>query len=379
MDRLPPFDKIGALPVPDHQNADPASSNPGSIVNALIFNQLQREGVNLELLAGLTPDSANLFQWTQAVSRGGIWVDELTGTGDLAVATLDAVLPAFLRGMRLGGVAAAPNTITTPKLRVMNLSSTGAYVDFPILKEDGSALGVGDIKAGRRYRFEADGAGNVVITGAGLSAPSVVAQSPVGRGLFSKQAAGSYTWKVPSVAAGDPYDVFWVLGTCVGAGAGGSGTSTSGTQAGAGGGGGGAAFGWIPVTPGQNIPYVVGGASLGVGYAGNSGNGGTSSISSIMQATGGRGVSNNGNAGGAGGVGTGGQVNIAGGCGNDAPVGTANYPGGFGGSSLLGGGGRTGVIGVAGVAPGTGGGGGYTTTYTQAGGNGADGYVSFQY
>ncbi|WP_426313833.1 hypothetical protein ACN9MF_20175 [Methylobacterium fujisawaense] len=178
MDRLPPFDKIGALPVPDFQNADPANSNPGSIVNALIFNQLQREGVNLELLAGLTPDSGNLFQWTQAVSRGGIWVDELTGTGDLAVATLDAVLPAFLRGMRIGAIATAPNTGATPKLRVMNLGSTGAYVDFPIVKEDGSALAAGDIKAGRRYRFEADGAGNVAITGAGvgvLPAGAVVA------------------------------------------------------------------------------------------------------------------------------------------------------------------------------------------------------------
>jgi hypothetical protein len=201
---------------------------------------------------------------------------------------------------------------------------------------------------------------------------TVIAQTPVGKGLFSKQVAGSYTWTVPA-------GVYWVYATCVGAGAGGSGTSTAGTQAGAGGGGGGAAAGWIAVTPGQVIPYVVGGASLGVGYAGNSGNGGTSSISSIMQATGGRGVSNNGNAGGAGGVGTGGQLNIAGGCGNDAPVGTANYPGGFGGSSLLGGGGRTGVIGVDGVAPGTGGGGGYTTQFTQNGGKGADGYVSFQY
>ncbi|SFJ67700.1 hypothetical protein [Methylobacterium brachiatum] len=177
MDRLPPFDKIGALPVPDFQNADPANSNPGSIVNALVFNQLQREGVNLEFLAGLTPDSANLFQWTQAVSRGGVWVDELTGTGDLAVATLDAVLPAFLRGMRIGGVAAAPNTVTNPKLRVMNLGSAGGYVDYPIFKEDGSSLGIGDIKAGRRYRYEADGAGNVMISGGGLASITNITQA----------------------------------------------------------------------------------------------------------------------------------------------------------------------------------------------------------
>jgi len=178
--RLPPFDKIGASPTPDFTNADPTNGVAGSIVNGQVFNQLQHEAENLMLLAGVTPDGSNLFQWTQAVSRGGIWVDELTGTGDLAVATLDAVLPALLRGMRIGAVATATNTVTNPKLRVMNLGSTGAYVDYPILKDDGSVPPVGFIKAGRRYRYEADGAGGVtLLSGLTLSDVATSGQFPV--------------------------------------------------------------------------------------------------------------------------------------------------------------------------------------------------------
>ena len=90
------------------------------------------------------------------------------GDGDIAVATLGVVFPSLLQGMKLGGVATATNTVTNPKLRVVNLGSTGGSADFPILKEDGTALAVGDIKSGRRYRYEADGAGNVLISGGGL-------------------------------------------------------------------------------------------------------------------------------------------------------------------------------------------------------------------
>lgn len=184
--RLPPFDKIGATPTPDFTNADPTNGVQGSIVNGQVFNQLQHEAENLELLAGLTPDGSNLYQWTQAVSRGGIWVDELTGTGDLAVANLDAVLPALLRGMRIGAVATAANTVTNPKLRVLNLGSSGGYTDFPIFKEDGSALVAGDLVAGKRYRFEADGAGNVMVSGGGIVSGSILKLTPKGQTRTSR-------------------------------------------------------------------------------------------------------------------------------------------------------------------------------------------------
>jgi len=374
MDRLPPFDKIGAQPVPDFQNADPASSNPGSIVNALIFNQLQREGVNLELLAGLTPDSANLFQWTQAVSRGGIWVDELTGTGDLAVASLDAVLPALLRGMRIGAVATAANTVTNPKLRVMNLGSTGASTDFPILNEDGSALSVGYIKAGRRYRFEADGAGNVMITG-GLGASDVKAIAVAAQPRNEIAFASTQNWTVPAGIT----QVFveeW-------AGGGGGGGSSGAQGIGTGGGGGEYRRGRFDVTPGQVIGVTVGPGGAG-GNGGVGGNGGTTSFGALMSAMGGAGGGFGNNVasgqvtpGGSGGAG--GSISFPGVGGGFGQNGTANgiatYASGIGGSSPLGGASpaiNVNSAGGPGLSPGGGGNGG---CIGNVGGNGANGLI----
>ena len=173
--RQAPYDKIGQTPTPKYTNANPQSGDPGSIPNAETFNQTQYELENLVAMGGLTADAANLFQSAQGAARGGIWVDALTGTGDLAVATLaiapsGTVLPALLKGMRVGGVTSAANTSTAPKLRVVNLgASPGLYTDFPILKADGSTPGVGEIKAGRFVEYRADGAGNVLISGGGIS------------------------------------------------------------------------------------------------------------------------------------------------------------------------------------------------------------------
>ncbi len=199
----------------------------------------------------------------------------------------------------------------------------------------------------------------------------------VGKGLVSQSVAGTYQFVVPA-------GIYWIYATVVGAGGGGSGgASSGGSTSGAGGGAGGAAQGWIAVTPKQNITYVVGLKGSGGNYQVTGSNGGTSSIGSTMQATGGFGATGNPPAGGAGGLGSGGQSAIYGGNGSDGSSTSGTTTGGAGGSSLLGGGGRSSSYfnpGVSnGQAPGSGGGGTYSLGGGGQGGNGADGYVSFQY
>jgi hypothetical protein len=279
--RQAPFDKIGQIPTPKYTNANPTSGDPGSIPNAETFNQLQFEGENLVALGGLTADGANLFQWTQAVSRGGIWADQLTGTGDLAVATLPipnngAVLPALLKGMRVAGIATASNTVTNPKLRVMNVgTSAGLYADFSIIKQDGSALAAGDIKAGRIYRYEADGAGNVMVSGGGLS--SVPAGEIRAIALNTTRVTfttpGSFSYTVPT-------GVTRVRLKGWGAGGGGGGAASGSPGGAASGGGSGAYFEKsVAVSPGDTITGTIGaGGSAGTAGA----NGGTGSNTTIV-------------------------------------------------------------------------------------------------
>ena len=278
--RLPPFDKIGATPTPDFVNADPTNSVAGSIVNGLIFNQVQHEGENLELLAGLTPDGTNLTQWAQAVSRGGIWVPPMTGTGDLAIATLGAVMPALLAGMRVAGIATAANTVTNPRLRLVNLGTISGYTDFPILKEDGSALAVGDIIPGRRYRYEADGAGNVMISGGGIGgAAATISTRLIRSGRYVEwRTPGTYQWIVPGDAPN--------IGREVWAGGGSGGGSYGSGAAGAGGGGGGYDTDDVAATPGTVITIVVGGGGAPVASTSSGGgNGLTGGTTSITAAT----------------------------------------------------------------------------------------------
>jgi hypothetical protein len=253
-----------------------------------------------------------------------------------------------------------------------------------LLRNDGTALQPGDLIAGVIYGMVNDGTSfrlsGLAVSQIISSGSVAVAQSPVGKALVSQKVAGSYSFTVPA-------GVYWIYATCVAAGGGGAGGNSTATTAGAGGGAGGTAAGWISVTPGQVINYVVGKGGAGAGYQGAGGNGGSSSIGSIMSATGGGGAgSPSGCAGGPGGTGTGGQLSLTGGAGNDGNLYTANAPGGLGGASSQGGGGRT-ATGYAasvsnGQAPGSGGGGIYATGANSTGGpggSGADGYVSFSY
>jgi hypothetical protein len=375
--RLPPFDKIGVNPPPEFANADPANGQPGSIVNGLVFNILQHEGENLALLAGLTPSGSDLTQWAQAASRGGIWAGSLTGTGDLAVATLGVVIPDLLQGMRVGGIATASNTSTTPKLRVVNKGTQGGYTDYPILKEDGSALAAGDIKAGRRYRFEADGAGNVLISGGGLGGAG--AGSLVNIRTF----ASSGTW-TPSAGANRAL----IFATGAGAGGGGAygGDSTGGGGAGA------TAITFLSSLSAQAVTLGLGGTGgtgSSTGSTSNGTAGGTTSVGSVAVAGGGQPTTNAGgghygNIGGLGGIATAATLSIPGGFGQTgASYSGSGNPGvgSSGGSSFWGGGGSGSSIGAylvnpagqPGQVPGSGGGG--SSGSTTNGGNGANGVV----
>ncbi|WP_182179338.1 hypothetical protein [Methylobacterium radiotolerans] len=144
-----------------------AGGTQGSKVPPAAVEFPQRELVALIAASGQSPTNTVLVQVAQALGRG-LWVGDLTGTGDLAVATLGVVFPSLLRGMRIRAAATAANTTGAPKLRVVNLGTAGGIVDFPILKEDGAAPTAGEIKSGRRYWYEADGAGNMTISGGGI-------------------------------------------------------------------------------------------------------------------------------------------------------------------------------------------------------------------
>lgn len=74
-----------------------------------------------------------------------------------------------MQGMRIGAVTTAANTVSAPKLRVVNIGANAAVVDFPIIKPDGTALAIGEIKAGKLVRYEFDGLGNAIISGGGIS------------------------------------------------------------------------------------------------------------------------------------------------------------------------------------------------------------------
>lgn len=163
-----------------------------------------------------------------------------------------------------------------------------------------------------------------------------------------------------------------------GAGAGGS----TGTQAGGGGGAGGTSIGYVELTVGQVVQYVVGGPGLpGSDTGGDGGYGGTSSFGTFLGASGG-GPGQGGQTGAAGGQGGAGTcaaglpaLLLFGGCGSDGSPGGTTY-GGLGGAGYWGGGARGGTTDGAlesGQTPGSGGGGGYYTEH--GGGSGAPGIV----
>lgn len=202
-------------------------------------------------------------------------------------------------------------------------------------------------------------------------------KAAIGRGLVLRQAyvtPGSGAFVVPAGI----YALFYrVWGAGGGGGAGGP------TQAGNGGGSGGYSEGWLSVTPGQSLTWLVGqagaaGANVGLG----GGNGGSSAFNGSIVGSGGTGGAGNGTGGGTAGAASGGDLNIAGGFGTGPSIansaGSLSYapPGGgapFSGATI--GGYGTG-IGTPGRNPGGGGSGGAGgSAGSYAGGIGGPGAV----
>lgn len=242
-----------------------------------------------------------------------------------------------------------------------------------VLRSDGSPIKIGDWNGGEMLMLLDDGA-NLLLYGAKSSlAPA--------RNLQQFTSAGSYGFTVPA-------GIFWLFVEIVGAGAGGAGGGRNTPWSSGGGGSGGFAGGWIPVTPGQVIPCVVGAKGLGAGNADGAvgGNGGTTTFGTFLTGTGGqggKGASNDAGGGGPG-QGFGGQKNFPGGSGGDGNPTNPGNPGGNGAASAFGGGGRTSTFNRAlmnGQAPGSGGGGIWSNsgTASELGGNGADGAIFVQY
>lgn len=191
--------------------------------------------------------------------------------------------------------------------------------------------------------------------GGGSSAgPAAAGNSPVGTGSLTFTTSGS--WLCPS-------GVTQVLAECWGAG-GGGGCGTS-TTIGAGGGGGEYRASFIPVTPGNSYPYVVGAAgSGGSGSGGGGQNGSAGGLTSFtgdggQQVTGQPGSGGLGNqwsrtGGGNGGSGGTGLTGFSGGRGGNA----APYTGGGGSSAAPGSRGNSGSSPGGATAPPGGGAGG---------------------
>jgi hypothetical protein len=200
--------------------------------------------------------------------------------------------------------------------------------------------------------------------------------------LLSQIVGGSGNITVP---AGITEIFFRMVGAGGGGGPGGAGGFSQ--FSGGGGGSGGYSEGWITVTPGQVLAWVVGGGGAGATANGTAGGTGGTSIFGGANCTGGGGgiLSFGGGSttasGGTYGVGSGGQLNLPGANGGDGNPSVALIQGGSGASSAFGGGGRTSTVGlpsrgdvVNGIAPGSGGGGVWGTgTGNQQGGRGADG------
>lgn len=156
----------------------PETNTEGSYPGHALFTDMEAELLNLQGAAGLVQSSSDLTQVLQAVGRGGIYLGPLGGTANALAGTIQGsvVLPALQKGVRLIGYPSSANTSPTVTLAVTGIGTAGTTVTFPVNKPDGTPLVAGDIKIGRRYEFEADGAGNVLITGGGIGSGGTTVQ-----------------------------------------------------------------------------------------------------------------------------------------------------------------------------------------------------------
>lgn len=264
-----------------------AAGIQGSKVPPAAIEYTQREIVAAISAGGQAPTNAVLTQLAQSLARG-VWLGAFTGTGDLPVGTLGCVFPALLQGMRVRGVTSAANTVTNPKLRVVGIGTPTGSVDFPILKEDGSSLAIGEMKPNKRYTYESDGAGNVMISGGGIGTGSAAVTSVlddrkiVGGNILRFNANGTWTCPAGITRA--------FVETQAPGGGGGGAYDGSAVAAAAGGGGGEFRLGTLTVVPGTVYAITVsapGSPGSGSSSPTSGGNGGVVSFGSLMTALGG--------------------------------------------------------------------------------------------
>ena len=385
MDYNKPFDQTN--PAAGYVNGNPATNTAGSIPCAEGLEYPQREIVNAERVAGLTPSNGDLTQLAGAIGRG-IWLGALALSLSAHNAMAGAIgagaalqnLPAWTK---LRGFTTQSNTTATVNVTVTGVGPGNGPATGPLLRRDGQPLAVGDVPVGS-IEFQPDGAGNFRLIGPVPSElKALVLTTPQRNNTVPYTAAGTYSWTVPT----GPTGVYWVYVSLVGAGGGSAGGNGNVTYSGGGGGSGGYSEGWVAVTPGQVITIVVG-AGGGAGPNTNGavgGTGGTTSFGSYMSATGGGGgkIGSTTSAGGGAGLGSGGSFkNQYGSVGGDGNPNSAQSQGGQGAASALGGGGRTSTDGggSAGLAPGSGAGGIWGSGgMSISGAAGAPGAVYIQY
>lgn len=337
---------------------DVVAGTQGSKVPKMAVEATQREIVNAERAAGLTPTNSDLTQLLQAISRG-IFIGNLGGSANAQTGAIPAsiVIPTLLPGMRFQAVA----TVTNSGPATLSITGAGGGA-MPLLRQNGGALQGKEIPTGVPFEVMYDGSGWRLVL------PSA---AEIGvRKIQIYNASGSWTC---------PEGVFFALFEEWAGGGGGGGGNGTGQSAG-GGAGGAYTAAFLPVVPGTTYNFTIGaggtGGPVGATSASNGAQGGTSSIvvgATTLTATGGGGGQGGavGALGGTPTTGAGGDEVITGGQGGNYFSGTV---GGRGGEAPRGGAGSG--AGNNGNSPGGGAGGG---SVSQPGATGAAGRLRITY
>ena len=344
------------------------SGQPGTEVSAQWLNDIQEEICRLIENEQIPLDVSNRDQLSQAVryliqqSQPSFAI--ASGSANTLEVTLIPAPQAYTVGMPLRLIASAPNTGPV----TVNVNGLGRK---PVLNCTGLPLDAGALPAGVPIQMIYSGSAFV------LTGLTTIASN----GFSAFVVAGSYIWTVPP-------GIFRVR-ACVWGGGGGGGGSLNIYSAATGGGGGGYCEGVFAVTPGEDVPIVVGvGGAAGIAAGGNGLSGGTSSFGTFCTAlggSGGKGASSGTAAnpeyrqdGGPGGAATGGIIQRSGSPGNGTYGEPGLLVGGTGGATYCGQTSRVTVAGAGanGLYPGDGGGG---ASSNMPGGAGAPGCVQLLY
>lgn len=144
MEYIPPFNGDLEDPARPWINANPGIGVEGSIPSAEVFDQPQREILNLIQKSGWTPSAGDLAQMTRSVRSQRLNFATATGSANALVISLDPapVSMSELVGMPLRIVVGSANTSGTVTLSVNGLPATN------IRRRNSSTLAPKDIQPG---------------------------------------------------------------------------------------------------------------------------------------------------------------------------------------------------------------------------------------